>query len=471
MVCATSLEACQVACVPQSTVMGCPLQQQLEQSLLGKEFAAMAPMSPMQAPSVQCMESGCCYYVIAVPVDASAAPCCGPATVDVQAWPQVIYATFAQEPQEAFPGHFPSLLDDSQWQWFQNQGPSDFIGQSCCDTVMSAGGSPGSKRGPGSALPRRQRRQRALQQQRSQRHAARLDLDKAHVGAADVELAAELTRQLDAGGASRQEALRRLSEPSLMRRLSFTPAGCRAVQLALEVADRSSAAKVAAGLQGSVAEAIGSPNANYVVQKIITVLTPQEAPFIAEELQWAGPALACHEYGCRIYCRLLENAAEDESTVRLIDSALAEVDVLLTHPFGHHVVEGVLEHGLARQQGEIIPVLRKGVMRTANSRPGAYVLEKALLYSSLEDRRALASDVLAALPSELHGLMRSQLGCMVIRAMLRSLPAVAQQVRQQLTESGLMSELETTKHGRRLLASAGLSSVSDSSSVGAREEA
>jgi len=470
-VCATSLEACQVACVPQSTVMAGPLQQPLEQSLLGTEFAAVAPMSPMRAPGMECMESCCCYYVIAVPVDASAVPSCGPAPLDFQALPQMNYATFAQEPQGAFPGQFTPAPDDSQWQWFQNQGPGDFFDSGCIDTVMSAGGSPASERGPGSALPRRQRRQRALQQQRLQQHAARRDSDKAHAGAADVELAAELTRQLEAGGALRKEALRRLSEPSLMRRLSFAPAGCRAVQLALEVADRSSTAQVAAGLQGAVAEATGSPNANYVVQKIITVLTPQEVPFIAEEVQGAGPELACHEYGCRIYRRLLEHAAEDESTVRLIDSALAEVDVLLTHPYGHHVVEGVLEHGLARQQSEITSVLRKGVMRTAYSRPGAYVLEKALLYSSLEDRRALASDLLAASPSELVGLMRSQLGSMVIRAMLRSLPAVAQQVLQQLTEPGLMSQLETTKHGRRLLASAGLSSVSESSSAGAREEA
>merc|ERR1711933_524473 len=127
----------------------------------------------------------------------------------------------------------------------------------------------------------------------------------------------------------------------------------------------SSAAQVAAGLQGAVVEAIKSPHANYVIQKIITVLSVQEAPFIAEEIQGAVAELACHEYCCRVFCRLLENAAADESTVRLIDSLLAEAEVLFTHAYGHHVVECVLEHGLVHQRSQIVSALRKGVMRFA----------------------------------------------------------------------------------------------------------
>lgn len=254
-----------------------------------------------------------------------------------------------------------------------------------------------------------------------------------------------------------------------MQRLAFGPAGCRAVQLALELADRSSAAQVAAGLQGAVMEAIKSPHANYVIQKIITVLTLQEAPFIAEEIQGAGPELACHEYGCRVFCRLLENAAADESTVRLVNSTLAKTEMLLTHTYGHHVVECVLEHGLACQRSQIVSALRKGITHAAQSRTGAYVLEKALLYSSLEDQHALASDLLAAPPRGILDLTRSQLGCMVIRAMLRLPHSVAQQVRQHLRDPSLLMQLESTKHGRRLLAAAGLSSASDGLSVGMQE--
>jgi len=242
------------------------------------------------------------------------------------------------------------------------------------------------------------------------------------------------------------------------------------VQLALDVADRSSAAQLAAGLQGAVAAAIKSPHANYVVQKIIKVLSPQEAPFIAAEMKIEGPELASHEYGCRVFCRLLENAAGDKSTARLVDIALLETDALLTHTYGHHVAECVLEHGLAHQRSQIVSALRKDIMRIAQSRTGAYVLEKALLYGSLEDQQLLASDLLGVAPREFAGLTRSQQGSMIVRTLLRLPPGVAEPVRRHLRSPALVALMETTKFGRRILASAGLGSTSSRCSSVCEEE-
>merc|ERR1712066_226615 len=176
-------------------------------------------------------------------------------------------------------------------------------------------------------------------------------------------------------------------------------------------------------------------------------------------------------YGCRVFCRRLENAPEDSSTIGLVDILVSETDMLLTHTYGHHVVESVLEHGLARQRSQIVAALRRGVMSIARSRTGAYVLEKAFLYCGSVDQQALAADLLASPYGELSGLMRTQLGCMVIRAMLSVQPWATQQVRAFLQSNPRLSlQLETRKHGKRLLKAAGLTSASGDSSSEVREQ-
>merc|ERR1719210_1309332 len=101
--------------------------------------------------------------------------------------------------------------------------------------------------------------------------------------------------------------------------------------------------------------------------------------------------LVCHEYGCRIFCRLLENAALDRSIAELVDSILPETDWLARQKFGHHVVECVLEHGLPRQRHSVSQALREGsLMRNAWNRSAVFVIEKALLHCEKKDCEALA---------------------------------------------------------------------------------
>jgi len=280
-----------------------------------------------------------------------------------------------------------------------------------------------------------------------------------HDHAAGVGIATELTAQLQTSGETCKEALATLQQPDLVRSLAFSPAGCRTLQLALDIVDRSSAAQIAAGLRGLVRDAIESPHANYVVQKIITVLAPQEVPFIIEELWQAASCLARHEYGCRVFCRLLEHAAADEHTIPLIDSILSETCALLTHTYGHHVVECALEHGLAHQRSQIIAALRKGGLCNAQVRMVAYVFEKALLYGSLVERQAVVSDFLAASQREMASLAQSQHGCMVLRALLRLPSSIAQQVQHKLGSPHVMAQLKVTKHGRRVLHECGLDGI------------
>lgn len=175
--------------------------------------------------------------------------------------------------------------------------------------------------------------------------------------------------------------------------------------------------------------------------------------------------LACHEYGCRIFSRLLEHAATDSRTIRLIDETLSEVDLLLTDTFGHHIVERVLEHGLAHQRRRIVAALRQIGVRGAHRRTVAYILEKALLYGNPEDQRALASDFSKESSSEeITKLAQSQLGCMVLRALLRLPDAFVWRVRQHLAQPVLLAQLRATWHGRRLLSEGSPGDAPDSAS-------
>lgn len=306
--------------------------------------------------------------------------------------------------------------------------------------------------GPGSAQQRRHRRQRM--QHPPVQHPERRP---ATGGAADTSLAADLLAKLNAGGDALTQAVATLRQPGVFRRLSFERAGCRAVQLALDVVDRRTAATLAAGLHGCVAEAVKSPHANYVLQKIIKVLTPQEVPFVVDELSAASLDIARHEYGCRIYCRLLEHAAADEHTAWLIDEVLLETEELVRHTFGHHVVECALEHGLPHQRHQIISTLRKDLMHNAGNRNAAYVVEKALLYGSPEDRQGLASDLVSHSSRDVVSLARNQFGSMVVRALLRQPGPSAQKLQEHLGSA--TAQLKATKHGRRLLDDHGLGSA------------
>jgi len=319
------------------------------------------------------------------------------------------------------------------------------------DVSAAALANVGGRRGPGSSLQRRRRRQRATRQP-SQHQDRRGDHPRPrHVESSDAEVSADLTARLNAGGDELTSAVDALLEPSMVRRLSFEPAGCRVVQLALEKVDRQIAADLAIGLRGHVVEAIRSPHANYVLQKIVKVLTAKEAAFLVEEVAKASPDLARHEYGCRIYCRLLEHMASDPAVSKLIDDVLWETEELLRHTFGHHVVECALEHGLPQQRQQIIAALRKNLLRSAWNRNAAYVVEKALLYGNVDDQTALATDLLSCSSADLAQLARSQFGSMVVRALLRLPSPIPERVHKHLSGVAAQAQLKTTKHGRRLL--------------------
>lgn len=261
---------------------------------------------------------------------------------------------------------------------------------------------------------------------------------------------ASLAADLKGGNDEIMRAVMTLRQRGVVRRLSFQAAGCRVVQTALDLVDRRTAAELVGDLRGHVAEAIRSPHANYVVQKVAEVLAPSEVPFIVDEIAKESFDLARHEYGCRVLCRLLENSSGDSRTARLIDEVLANAPQLLRHVFGHHLIERALEHGSPQQQQCIISALKGDFVPSVWNRYGTYVLEKALLYSSKANREALAWDILAAPARDLSVMAANQYGTLVARALLNMSGDVAQRFRELLCSPLAQTQLNKTKYGRRL---------------------
>lgn len=115
----------------------------------------------------------------------------------------------------------------------------------------------------------------------------------------------QLMQDLQEGGETMRRAVSSIRGSVL--RMSMEPFGCRAVQLALDVASMADKEGLVEELRGHVLSATASPHANFVIQKVIEVLPTNLTNFVAKELATFAAELACHRFGCRVFCRLVEH--------------------------------------------------------------------------------------------------------------------------------------------------------------------
>jgi pumilio RNA-binding family len=159
-------------------------------------------------------------------------------------------------------------------------------------------------------------------------------------------------------------------------------------QAALDAAGEGEGLELAAELRGRIREALGSPHANFVVQRIVEVLPPAEVDFIVEELTGAAVETAQHRFGCRVLCRLLEHCPHSQ-TECLVKEILGEAAVLCRHSYGHYVVRHILELGTSWQKRALVEAFVKDPLGLASHRCGSSVVEHALEHASEEDRQVL----------------------------------------------------------------------------------
>lgn len=232
--------------------------------------------------------------------------------------------------------------------------------------------------------------------------------------------------------------------------LAFDASACRVVQQALEFGEEEEVVALCLELQGRVREAIRSPHANHVIQKLVEVLPVSSLGFVAKEMLGAGPEVARHRYGCRVLCRLVERhfcravAHMDE----LIEELLAEGAELSRHTFGHYVIEMILQIGNAYQRRQICIALRVDVMRNAKNRSATYVIEKALTIFDEEDQRIMIQDLFGS-PESLVSLVENQFGCHVAKALLKMRGIFFHEMISHIEAAA--PKLQKNKYGRRLL--------------------
>jgi len=217
-----------------------------------------------------------------------------------------------------------------------------------------------------------------------------------------------------------------LMQPRFMVELSFHAVGCWLVQWALEKQDDFTAAQLASSLRGYVVAFATSPHANFVLRSIIKRLdkVPLELQFIVEEMWGEAFPLAQHWIGCRAFTQLVENAPH--SARAIIDAMLESPEELITHEYGHYMVEVARDCGLHTQRETIVNALLSNMSMYAASPNGLFVIENTIdakfkSKNLLREHREKVARALLAL--DLASIQKSPHGCRVVSAARKVLGA------------------------------------------------
>jgi pumilio RNA-binding family len=203
-------------------------------------------------------------------------------------------------------------------------------------------------------------------------------------------------------------------------------------------------------LQGRVREAIRSPHANHVVQKMAEVSPASSLTFVVEEILGAGAEFARHRYGCRVMCRLVQRHSESSITKmdELVEELLSDASDLARHTFGHHVMEMVLQTGSTYQRHRIFCSLSSDLMHYSKNRNATYVVERAFTCCEEEDRRILVQELIGT-PELLICLLENQFGCHIAKSLLKISSETFHKMLSLIEAAA--PKLQKSKYGRRLI--------------------
>jgi len=246
----------------------------------------------------------------------------------------------------------------------------------------------------------------------------------------------------------------------LVVHLSMDQDGCRLLQSALESGDGAERAAMTMEFYGHVCDALESPHAHHVLQRIVELMPPSSVSFILRELQskWSPAFVARHRFGCRVLERVIEHfPACPQAGAELayfLEGILQDAAPHCYHSFATFVMQHILEYGSTEQQRAIVNSLCVDLWRAALDMHAVGALDKALSFQPFEDQVALAS---AILDSEglLTRMALTRKGLPVARRLLRVIDgANLEQARRQL--GGDAAKLARSKGGKALLSAAKL---------------
>jgi len=153
-------------------------------------------------------------------------------------------------------------------------------------------------------------------------------------------------------------------------------------------------------LEDQVWNLIRSKHGNHVVQRAIDEFPSDSTQFIINECIRAGVfTVACHDYGCRVLCRLIEHAGETKQLVCIIEAIFKDAKDLCLRQYGHHVVDCILRHGSEEQRHKVFKVLEEDFTHFATHRYGSFVIETALANCDEDDKIVIVESLHAFPPS------------------------------------------------------------------------
>jgi hypothetical protein len=236
--------------------------------------------------------------------------------------------------------------------------------------------------------------------------------------------------------------------------LSQDAIGSREVQRSLEAATNDdSVVAIASEFRGHVWEAMRDPYANYVLQKLIATMRPQDSQFIIDELVNMGPACvveaARHRYGCRSVQRLLEHC-QPAQLEKVCEVLLASALALSKHIFGNYVMQHILEYGSEEHRAFLLRLFTENFHLCRNAYASA-VVSKALVHGTSDDARSLARALIKQ--SDILTMAKSRYGHVALRTALQLLPsAEVGEAYERLSEAAPL--LRASRYGRAIVAAA-----------------
>lgn len=230
-----------------------------------------------------------------------------------------------------------------------------------------------------------------------------------------------------------QRTLEWVSE--LFWQLALRKKGCHLVQKAMEVGSSEYQLQLLENLRGHTLQAAQSPHANYVLQKFIKIVPPDQLQFIVDELKECALTVARHRFACRILERLLEFCAPWQ-TEKLVDEIVSDAAKLCKDTFGNFILQQILQHGTPQHRSAIAKVLLADINRLAKHRTASHIVSCALVHCSPEDIECL-THALREDAGQLCELSRKEYGSFVAREAKRA----AQLLKAREEEDGIQRAL------------------------------
>jgi len=221
------------------------------------------------------------------------------------------------------------------------------------------------------------------------------------------------------------------------------------LQKALEAAQAPERRRFASELFPHAVLLYESPHGNHVVTMLIKILPPPALQPLIDELQEKGaPAIARHQYGCRVLERLLEHCPAAQ-IAPLLDGLAADSEALSLHPYGNFVIQHALEHGSPDLRRFLLERLLPAAPRLATHRTASHVVQRMLDFCD-GGCAVVDSLLLSQSPHSLEEVACNRFGCHVVK----QLSELRDTVRRAMVQERLSAQLpflEASQFGRRAL--------------------